>query len=69
MLRPAALGMPMPDADAVVFPQLLGEAYRCVEDFRAIKTPILIVTSEFGTLSMWDWEIISYLKAVYRQLK
>ena len=25
--------------------------------------PILVLTSEFGTLSMWDWEIISYLRA------
>ncbi|MCZ7635778.1 MAG: hypothetical protein M5U12_06870 [Verrucomicrobia bacterium] len=53
----------MPDADAVVFPQLLGEAYRRVAEFRAIPLPILIVTSAFGTLSMWDWEIIAYLKA------
>ena len=25
--------------------------------------PILILTSEFGTLSMWDWEIANYLKS------
>jgi hypothetical protein len=63
LLPPAPLGAPLPDIDAVVFPQLLGEAYRRVADFKAIQAPILIVTSEFGTLSMWDWEIISYLKA------
>ena len=63
ILPPVALGRPLPEADAVVFPQLLGEAYRRVEDFRAIGLPILIVTSEFGTLSMWDWEIICYLKS------
>ena len=33
-----------------------------VEAFQAIDLPILIVTSEFGTLSMWDWEIIEYLQ-------
>ena len=35
-------------------------------DFQAIRLPILIVTSEFGTLSMWDWEIIE-LPAVARR--
>jgi len=63
LLEPVALGRPLPEADAVVFPQLLGEAYRRAADFRAIGLPILIVTSEFGTLSMWDWEIIEYLKS------
>jgi len=63
ILPAVALGQPLPEADAVVFPQLLGEAYRRVEDFRAITLPMLIVTSEFGTLSMWDWEIICYLKS------
>jgi hypothetical protein len=63
LLAPVALGAPLPQADAVIFPQLLGEAYRRVADFKAISVPILIVTSQFGTLSMWDWEIASYLKA------
>ena len=61
-LEPQELGAPMPDADAVVFPQLLGEAYRAVDKFRAIDLPILVVTSEFATMSMWDWEILDYLK-------
>ena len=61
-LAPAELGTPLPEAEAVVFPQLLGEAYRQVPAFQAIDLPILIITSEFGTLSMWDWEIIEYLK-------
>ena len=63
MLKPLPLGAPLPDADAVVFPQLLGEAYRQREAFRAIGLPILVLTSEFGTLSMWDWEIIDYLRS------
>jgi hypothetical protein len=61
-LEPVALGETVPSCDAVVFPQLLGEAYRRVSDIRALDHPILVLTSEFGTLSMWDWEIITYLR-------
>ena len=46
-----------PDVDAVVFPQMLGEAYRRLEQFKALGLPVLVITSEFGTVSMWDWEI------------
>ncbi|MCA9906056.1 MAG: hypothetical protein KC547_19505, partial [Anaerolineae bacterium] len=60
---PVALGGALPDADAVVFPQMLGDAYRMVDAIRALPYPRLIITSEFGTLSMWDWEIASYLKS------
>ncbi len=63
ILPPAPLGAPLPEAEAVLFPQLLGEAYRRADAFRALGLPILIITSEFGTLSMWDWEIIRWLKA------
>lgn len=62
-LAPVPLGVPLPECEAAVFPQLLGEAYRRVGDFRALRLPLLILTSEFGTLSMWDWEIITYLKS------
>jgi len=61
-LAPVPLGAPLPEADAVIFPQLLGEAYRRLAEFKNLRPPILIVTSPYGTLSMWDWEIISYLK-------
>lgn len=61
-LKPVELGEPLPQAEAVVFPQLLGEAYRHLAEFKQIPLPILILTSEFGTLSMWDWEIASYLR-------
>jgi hypothetical protein len=63
LLDPLPLGTPLPEAEAVLFPQLLGQAYRNVEAFRAIDVPILFVTTEFGTLSMWDWEIAEYLKS------
>ena len=63
LLEPVPLGGPIPEAEAVLFPQLLGEAYRRVEAFQAIDLPILFATTEFGTLSMWDWEIAEYLKS------
>jgi hypothetical protein len=63
VLDPLPLGSSLPEAEAVLFPQLLGQAYRNVDAFRAIDAPILFVTTEFGTLSMWDWEIAEYLKS------
>jgi len=51
------------EADAVLFPQILGEAYRQLDDFKALDVPILIITTEFGTMAMWDWEIIKYLRS------
>ena len=62
LLEPVALGSPLPsEADGAVFPQMLGDAYGHLADFKAIQMPILVITSEFGTVSMWDWEINSYL--------
>jgi hypothetical protein len=63
LLTAIPLGKALPEAEAVVFPQLLGEAYRQLVHFKAIELPILIITSEFGTMSMWDWEIASYLRS------
>jgi hypothetical protein len=63
LLAPAALGSSLPEADAAVFPQMLGEAYRALDALKAIQVPILVITSEFGTVSMWDWEINSYLSS------
>ena len=61
-LEPLPLGRAIPEeADGVVFPQMLGEAYRQLADFKALRVPILVATSEFGTVSMWDWEIDRYL--------
>ena len=62
-LDPVALGSAVPEAEAVIFPQVLGEAYRQVPAFQSIRLPILLITSEFGTLSMWDWEIAEYLRS------
>ena len=62
LLAPLPLGVALPEADAVVFPQLVGDAYRRVPEIRALTLPILVLTSEFGTMAMWDWEIVSYLR-------
>lgn len=60
--QPTALGATLPKGDVVVFPQMLGEAYQRTTEFKRIKLPILVLTSEFGTVNMWDWELIHYLK-------
>jgi hypothetical protein len=49
-------------ATAVIVPDMSGLAYRLLDEFAAIEVPILIITSEFGTVSMWDWEIRDFLR-------
>lgn len=61
IIEPVALGSDLPESDAVVFPQMLGDAFRKVSEIKAIPLPKLVITSEFGTVSMWDWEINRYL--------
>jgi hypothetical protein len=56
------LGAPLPAADAVIFPQFLSDAFGMLDAFKVIDMPILVVTSEFGTVLMWDWEICNYLR-------
>jgi hypothetical protein len=63
ILEPAALGSKLPEADGVIFPQMLGDAYRRLDQIKALPQPIMVVTSEFGTVSMWDWEINQYLSS------
>jgi len=63
ILEPVLLGKKLPETDGVIFPQMLGEAYREVNKIKKLPQPLMIVTSEFGTVSMWDWEINSYLAA------
>lgn len=60
--EPYALGAALPEADAVIFPQMLGEAYQRVEALKAVSLPMMVITSEFGTVNMWDWELVHYLK-------
>lgn len=63
ILPPIPLGTPLPDADAVLFPQLIGDAFKQLAEIKAVELPFLVMTSEFGTVAMWDWEIVSLLKA------
>lgn len=63
ILQPVKLGDKIPDTDGVIFPQMLGQAFREVENIKKLPQPLMVVTSEFGTVSMWDWEINSYLSA------
>lgn len=49
-------------ADAVLFPQLVGSIFSHGEDLARIMQPILILSSAFGTVEMWDWEIVAYLR-------
>lgn len=63
ILEPKALGASLPEADAVLFPQLVGEAFQRVEEIKKTNLPLVVATSEFGTVAMWDWEIISFFKS------
>lgn len=49
-------------ADALVFPQLIGAVFHHKESLVKATLPILILTSSFGTVEMWDWEIVAYLR-------
>jgi hypothetical protein len=61
-LEPCALGRNLPEADAAIFPQMLGEAYSLIDEMKSIPCPIMVITSQFGTVNMWDWELVHYLK-------
>ena len=62
-MEPASVEAAVPDGtSAVIVPDMNGLAYRKVEAFRRIEEPILLITSEFGTISMWDWEIRDYMR-------
>lgn len=63
ILDPVKLGSKIPETDGVIFPQMLGEAFREADKIAELPQPLLVVTSEFGTVSMWDWEINSFLSA------
>jgi hypothetical protein len=64
IVDPVPLGSQFPHADAVIFPQLLGDAYKQIAEIKKIDLPLLVITSEFGSCSMWDWEIASYLRSL-----
>jgi hypothetical protein len=63
ILPPQALGGRLPEADAALFPQLIGDAFKQMGQLKTLEMPCLMMTSEFGTVAMWDWEIVSLLVA------
>lgn len=62
-LNPVLAGDELPEADAIVFPQLIGAAYRHKDQLKSYDKPMVVLTSRFGTVEMWDWEIISFLRS------
>lgn len=50
------------NSSAAVFPDMSGLAYRRLDDFARLRVPILVATTEFGTVAMWDWEIRDFLR-------
>lgn len=62
-LEPAMVGESIPEnAQAVLFAQMTGAVFGYKDRLLEIDLPILLMTSEFGTVEMWDWEIAAYLR-------
>jgi hypothetical protein len=64
VLPPVALGSRLPAADGVVFPQLLGDAFAHRAALKRLRLPCLVLTSDVGTVNMWDWEIVTFMKGL-----
>ena len=62
-LDPVTVGEAVPPCDALLFPQMIGAGYHYREHLKAYGRPVLVITSQFGTVDMWDWELISYLRS------
>jgi hypothetical protein len=60
--EPAMVGKALSGADAAIFPQLIGDAFLQIEDLKKIDIPLIAATSDFGTVNMWDWEIVAFMK-------
>jgi hypothetical protein len=63
VLSPLRQGARLPAADAVVFPQLIGDAFSQLAALKKIACPVLVLTSDFGTVNMWDWEIVTFMRS------
>ena len=62
IMPPASVGDPVSEADAIVFPQLIGAAFGDSDKLASYGLPMIALTSKFGTVEMWDWEIVTYLR-------
>lgn len=49
-------------ADALLFPQMIGAIFAYKEILKKVSLPVIVLTSEFGTVEMWDWEIVAWLR-------
>jgi hypothetical protein len=57
------LGASIPaEADAILLPQMIGAIFSHKKEMEKISIPVIVLTSSFGTVEMWDWEIVSYLR-------
>ena len=57
------LGSAIPaGVDAILLPQMIGAIFSHRSDLENCTLPIIVLTSSFGTVEMWDWEIVSYLR-------
>lgn len=61
-LPEVCVGDPIPEADAILFPQLIFAAFRHNDELTGYGLPMIVLTSRFGTVEMWDWEIVTYLR-------
>ena len=50
-------------ADLIVLPQLSGAAYQMLNVFRSLSLPTVVLTSEFCSTAIWDWEITGWLRS------
>ena len=55
-------GEDIPECDAILFPQLIGSAYGYKDAFKRYGKKMIVITSRFGTVDMWDWELITYMR-------
>ncbi len=50
------------EEDVIIFPHLTGAVFHHRKELETIKVPIFVLTSSYGTVEMWDWEIVAYLR-------
>jgi hypothetical protein len=41
---------------------MIGAVFAHKEEMKELKLPMIVLTSSFGTVEMWDWEIVAYLR-------
>lgn len=61
-LEPVAVGEPVPEADAVLFPVMWVDVYQH-RMLDTIKLPVIVLTTKYGVSLMFDWESAAYMKS------